>query len=259
MAPSGTLWQHPPTHAQPRTGRTPREWETRCRRNPARPPGRRELGDVRGRPYRQQWLGGSMRGRPGWQATSSPNHRAVSRPRWWTVPLPRPSTAVDLDLVEPAGMARGMDELQPGVPCLRQLDGSRPAVRGAVVDDPEDAPGLPVGGGGHDPLDQATEGRDSRLRLTASDNLGPVHVEGREVGPGPAPLVFVFDAHCATGAGRRGRVDTVTRLDARLLVRRNDELVVVPAAGKRRPEHQTAPDVLGRPARPTRGAVAPGR
>ena len=43
---------------------------------------------------------------------------------------------VDLDLVEPSGMARGMDELQPGVPCLRPLDGSRSAVRGAVVDNP---------------------------------------------------------------------------------------------------------------------------
>ena len=102
-----------------------------------------------------------------------------------------------------------------------------PAVRGAVVDDPEHAPGVPVGGGGHDLLDEATEGRDARVGLTASDNVGPVHVEGRQVGSGAAPLVFVFDAHGATGAGRRGGVGTVTRLDTRLLVRRNDELVVV--------------------------------
>ena len=65
------------------------------------------------------------------------------------------------------------------------------------------------------------------LRLTASDNMGPVHVEGCEVGPGAAPLVFVFDTHLTARAGGHGGMGTVTRLDARLLVRRNDELVIV--------------------------------
>ena len=116
-----------------------------------------------------------------------------------------------------------MGDLQPGVPCPRPLDGSGPAVRGAVVDDPEHARGLPVGDRGRDLLDQATEGRDPGLGLTASDNVGPVHVEDCDV---TAPSVFVFYPHCATGAGRHGGMGTVTRVDARLLVGRNDKLVV---------------------------------
>ena len=31
--------------------------------------------------------------------------------------------------------------------------------------------------------------------------MGAVHVEGCEVGAGTAALIFVFDAHCAAGAG----------------------------------------------------------
>ena len=81
-------------------------------------------------------------------------------------------------------------------------------------------------GGGHDLLHQTPEGLDSRCGLTASDHVGPVHIEGREVGPGAPPFVFVFDAHRATGLGRRGRVDALARLDACLLVRGHDELVV---------------------------------
>ena len=157
MAPSGTLWQHPPTHAQPRTGRTPREWETRCRRNPARPPGRRELGDVRGRPYRQQWLGGSMRGRPGWQATSSPNHRAVSRPRWWTVPPPHVSAARTCSTSASARMP----------PCRRGRGARRRVAR------VPDRAGEVIGGHGPVGLAQGSGDRRDTARLLGGRGGGP--------------------------------------------------------------------------------------
>ena len=56
--------------------------------------------------------------------------------------------------------------------------------------------------------------------------MGAVHVQGCEVGPGTAALIFVFDAHGAAGAGRYGGMGTATRLDARLLVGRDDQFVV---------------------------------
>ena len=56
--------------------------------------------------------------------------------------------------------------------------------------------------------------------------MGSVHVEGCEVGPSIARLVFAFDAHCATGAGRHRRMDTGDAPGCSFCVRRNDELAV---------------------------------
>ncbi len=92
--------------------------------------------------------------------------------------------------------------------------------------DPEHAPGLVVGSGGHAARPSAGRSRDSGLDFTASDQVGMVKVEGWEIGPDTAALIFVFDAHCAAGAGRCEGMGTATRTDARLLVRRGAELVV---------------------------------
>ena len=49
--------------------------------------------------------------------------------------------------------------------------------------------------------------------------MGLVHVEGCEVGPGAAPLVFVFDAHLRDrGEKARRNGYGETRLDARFVV-----------------------------------------
>jgi hypothetical protein len=84
------------------------------------------------------------------------------------------------------------------------VGGELASVRGAVVDDPEHAPGARVGLGGHDLLDQAPEGRDPGLGLATSAQLAAVDVPGGQVAQRTAAVVVVFDA-LRPARRRRGR------------------------------------------------------
>src|SRR3990170_3046244 len=64
---------------------------------------------------------------------------------------------VDLDLIEPRRVDRQVDEAQGGMLALEPLDRGLTTVRGAVVDDPEHAPGGAVRLDAHDLLDQPAE------------------------------------------------------------------------------------------------------
>ncbi len=52
---------------------------------------------------------------------------------------------VDLDLIEPAGVSRKVDEPQVGPGTLQPIDGGLPAVAAAIVHDPEHPIGASVG------------------------------------------------------------------------------------------------------------------
>ena len=115
---------------------------------------------------------------------------------------------VDLDLVEPAGVQRQVDEDEVRPAPLEPLDRALAAVRGAVVDDPEDAAGGGVGLVGHHLPDEPVEGCDparfgserpntrGRRRPLASD------VERGQVGERPSALVGVLDSLPARARGR---------------------------------------------------------
>ena len=132
---------------------------------------------------------------------------------------------VQLDLVEPGGVDRRVDDpdLRPALaePRFR----ARTPVRAAVVDDPEDPAGTGIGFLAHHLVDEAPEGHDARARLTAPEDLGPVDVPGGEVGERAAPLVLVLDPTSTTRPGQCPRVDPGAGLDAGLLVGTDDVLV----------------------------------
>ena len=69
---------------------------------------------------------------------------------------------VDLDLVQPGGVDRGVNEDQVRPAVLEAVDRRLPAVRGAVIDDPEHARGGGVGLPGHHLPDQSVDGFNSR-------------------------------------------------------------------------------------------------
>src|SRR5262249_7563643 len=71
------------------------------------------------------------------------------------------------------------------------------------------------------------EGCDAILRFVASEDSGVVHIQCGDVGPGAATKVLVFDMHrSAWPAVLRGML-AAARLNARLFVGRNDELVLL--------------------------------
>jgi hypothetical protein len=143
---------------------------------------------------------------------------------------------VDLDLVEPTRVDRGVHQREPGPlglqPCLR----SDATMRGAIVHDPEHSRGRAIGFLAHDLRHQAAEGRDACRALTPPEHLGPVHIPDREVGPGATARVLMLDPHRTARRGGLRRVATHARLNARLLVRAEDVLSAaqgpaLPAAG----------------------------
>ena len=111
---------------------------------------------------------------------------------------------VDLGLVEPAGVDRGVNEDQV---LARRLGGGRSsvaAVRGAVVDDHEHALGLAVGLDAHELLDERIERDDPVLGGAAVEQPGAAGVPGGEVAQRARALVLVLDALAALdGAARR--------------------------------------------------------
>jgi hypothetical protein len=56
--------------------------------------------------------------------------------------------------------------------------------------------GVAVGGFGHDLGDEPIEGIDAGGLLATAEDLCPMNVECRQVGPGAAAGVLMFDAGC---------------------------------------------------------------
>jgi len=73
------------------------------------------------------------------------------------------------------------------------------AMRGAVVDDPENPTRVTVGPLSHGLCDQRIERRDTVLAFTATKDSEAMDIEGGEVSPDSEPLVFVLDFHGQTG------------------------------------------------------------
>ena len=76
---------------------------------------------------------------------------------------------IDLDLIEPAGMHRGVDEnyIWPFGP--QTIGGASAAMRGAVVGNPEYAAGGSVRLFAHDLRDQAVEGSNAGFAFAAAE------------------------------------------------------------------------------------------
>src|SRR2546427_10377220 len=92
-----------------------------------------------------------------------------------------------------------MNQNQVRMLLLQSLAGSLPAVRGAVVHNPEDPLGRPVRFLAHDLLDQAVEGSDPGSRVTIAKGLGAPDIPGCQIGQGVAPFIFKRNAHTLTG------------------------------------------------------------
>ncbi len=126
---------------------------------------------------------------------------------------------VDLDLVEPAGVDRGVDEDHVPPALLQSLDRCLAAVIGAVVDDPEHAAGGAVGLFGHHLPHQPVECSDPARAFGASHHSAAAHVPGVEVGDGAEPLVLVLDQLTTARSGRGAGMDPPAGLDRRFRVR----------------------------------------
>src|SRR5688572_9169336 len=136
---------------------------------------------------------------------------------------------VDLDLVKPAGMHRGMHQDEVWPLGLETTDRPLAAMGRAIVDDPEHPAGRAVGLMAHDLIDQTVEGRDSGLGFAAAEQLGTMDIPGGEIGPGAGPLIFVLDPDRLARPRRQRGMLAPARLDAGLLV--GAQHIVAPSQG----------------------------
>jgi len=75
--------------------------------------------------------------------------------------------------------------------------------------------------------DQAVKGIDPTLGFAATEDLGPMHVQSRQISPGASALVFMFDFHRDARLGRESRMESVPGLNTGLLIGRDHEFVLL--------------------------------
>src|SRR5208337_3002315 len=83
---------------------------------------------------------------------------------------------VDLDLVEPAGVHRRMDQNDVGPSGAKAICGAPATMAGAIVCNQEHATGRPIRLMAHDLANQAMECRNAVLALAAAEQPGSMHV-----------------------------------------------------------------------------------
>src|SRR5262245_38404347 len=88
---------------------------------------------------------------------------------------------IDLDLIEPAGMERGVDQDNRGPRGAQVVGGFLAAVGGAVVSNPEDTPRRAIGFYRHDLLHEAVKWLDGGGFLAAAEELGAKDIPGGQV------------------------------------------------------------------------------
>ncbi len=169
---------------------------------------------------------------------------------------------VNLDLIQPTGMNGAVDEHQARIAALESRHGTLTPVTRTVVHNPEDAAGFIVRWAGHDLVHETIKGSDAIFQFAATQHAGVVDIERRQVSPGSATPVLMFDAHGPTGLASPGRMAAGSCLDAGLLIGGDHKLIVPQglAAPKARVEVQNAARFQGkvRVARENPGSVLPG-
>jgi hypothetical protein len=125
---------------------------------------------------------------------------------------------INLDLIEPAGVYRSVDGNNRGPAGLEALDAPLAAMRGAIVENPKDVLGRPIGLLTHHFPDEVIERLDAALLDTAAEHFGPTDIPGGEVDPGPFSLVFALHPGRFPWAGRKRAVQAVTSLNAGLFI-----------------------------------------
>ena len=99
------------------------------------------------------------------------------------------------------------------------------AMGGTVIDDPEDSSCLAIGTTLHDLIHETIKRCDAALGFATTKDLSAVDIESCQIGPGPQPLVFVFNSHGLARLWRQRLMFSEARLDAGLFVRTENELI----------------------------------
>ena len=107
-------------------------------------------------------------------------------------------------------------------PIYRRLS----SMRRAVIDNPEDTLGFPVGGLLHNQVNQASKAFDPVALAAQPKELGAPNVPGCHVSQGSFPFVFVFNTAVAPRSARCSGCNASASLNTGFLIGRNNEIPV---------------------------------
>ena len=109
---------------------------------------------------------------------------------------------IDLDLVQPTRMDGSVD----GDDSRKPADAAGSPVSRSIVQNPEDSSGFFIGSLGHDLIDQAA--KRSNPIFSATEELGPMHIQCCQISPSAAARVFMFHLHRDAGLRGEGSMPT---------------------------------------------------
>ena len=121
----------------------------------------------------------------------------------WREQLTLNDGEVDLDLVEPTGVDRGVDQDDVGPPGLEARGGPRATMGRAIVGDEIHAMRGTIGFRGHDPRDKTLKRGDAGLAFATPEQPGAMHVQGGQVCQRTGTRIFMFDTERTPGGGRQ--------------------------------------------------------
>ena len=84
---------------------------------------------------------------------------------------------IDLDLVQPTRMDGSVDGDDSRIFALKPADAAGSPVSRSIVQNPEDSSGFFIGSLGHDLIDQAAKRSNPIFSFTATEELGPMHIQ----------------------------------------------------------------------------------
>ncbi len=110
---------------------------------------------------------------------------------------------VDLKLVEPTGVNRGVNQNDVGPLGVQAIGGPSATVARTVVGDQEHPACRPIGFSARDLSDQAMEGRNGVLALAATEQPGPMDVPCDDIGQHTSTHIFMLDVDRAAWRRRQ--------------------------------------------------------
>ena len=131
---------------------------------------------------------------------------------------------IDLNLIDPTGMNRGMDEKRIGPAGWDAIDCPLTAMSRAVIHDPKDALSRFIGFAAHDLSDQAIGGSNATLFFTVSKELSLVDVPSCQIGPSTFAEILVLHPHGSASSDGQSWLFATACLNTGFLVRAEDEL-----------------------------------
>jgi len=134
---------------------------------------------------------------------------------------------IDLNLIDPAGMDRGMHQKSIGPAGSDTIDCLLAAMSRAVIHDPKDALGGFIRFTPHNLNDEPTGGSNATLFFAVSEDFGSMDVPSCQIGPSTLAEILVLNPHVSASGHWQGGLLATSRLNTGFFVRRDNEFIIL--------------------------------